>query len=73
MMNLADKVAQAYDNYTDRLHDEYYRDYPECPECGEESLEVTGGRERRGWWSKSVCLNDDCDYSDEDCDVYDDY
>lgn len=68
-----DAIARAYDAYVDRLHDEYYREYPECPECGEPTLEVTGKRERKGWWSKEECLNDECDYSSEDCEIYEDY
>lgn len=68
-----DDIARAYDAYVDRLHDEYYREYPECPECGEPTLEVTGGRERRGWWSKEECFNDGCGYLSEDCELYDDW
>jgi hypothetical protein len=75
-MNLAQAInttQRNYEAYVDRLHDEHYGDLPECPQCGEEALEVTGGRDRRGWWSNSECLNDECDYTDEAFDIYDDY
>lgn len=68
-----DDIARAYDAYVDRLHDEYYREYPECPECGEPTLEVTEGRERRGWWSKEQCFNSGCGYFSEDGELYDDW
>lgn len=68
----AERAGQAYE---DRLLNEYLSEgeYDTCPECEEETLEVTGKRERRGWWSKSECHNEECGYISEDCDVYDDY
>lgn len=71
-MNSIDRTERNYEAHADRLLDEYLTDLPECPECGEESLEVTGGRDRRGWWSDSECTNDECDYSSSDFDIYDD-
>ena len=70
-----DAIARAYDAYVDRLHDEYYREYGECPQCGGDSLDGEGGRSRKGWWSRVWCVSDDCDYETDDCEVYepDDY
>lgn len=66
-------IAKAYEAHVDRLHDEYYGEqYSECPWCGDESVSNSSGRSRRGWWVKSECVNDGCDYSFDDCDTYDD-
>ncbi len=66
-----DRIARAYEAYVDRLHDDYYGDYSDCPECGESTLEVTGGRERRGWWVKHECHNEECCYTFDDAEPYD--
>jgi hypothetical protein len=71
-MNSIDRVERAAQAWEDRLLNDYLTDLPECPECGQESLEVTGGKDRRGWWSDSECLNDECDYTSSDFDIYDD-
>lgn len=65
-------IARAYDAYVDRCHDDYYGgEYGVCPQCGDESLNSTGGRNRHGWWVQSECVNDECGYSFDDCDTYD--
>lgn len=66
-----DAIARAYDAYVDKCHDEYYRDYGVCPECGDESLDGNSGRSRGGWWYEVWCLNDECGYRHDDCQAYD--
>jgi hypothetical protein len=58
------------DAHFDRLHDEYFRDYAECPECGCESLDGESGRSRGGWWWKAWCIEDGCDYEADECEDY---
>lgn len=69
----ADQIARAYDRETDRLHDEYYREYADCPQCGEPTLDGSAGSDRSGQWCKVECLNDECDYAYDDVEIYDDY
>lgn len=65
-----DAIARAYDAYVDRCHDEYYREYGDCPECGHPTLDGTGGSDRGGWWCRVECLNDECDYAYDDVEIY---
>jgi hypothetical protein len=47
-------------------------EYGECPECGDESLEVESGGSRKGRWFTAECQNDECDYANDDVDIYED-
>jgi hypothetical protein len=62
-------AERAWEAQTDRLHDEYYRNYDTCPECGDESVDGKGGKGWAEWW----CMNEDCDYAGDYIQEPDDY
>ena len=72
-MNVIARTERAAQAWQDRLLDDYLTEGTECPECGQNTIESDGGADRRGRWWKDVCENDECDYINEDCDIYDDY
>ena len=58
------------DEHFERLLNEHCTDLPECPECEAPSLDVSEGRDRKGWWYEAECT--ECGYSTDDFEVYDD-
>jgi hypothetical protein len=44
----------------------------ECPECEDESLEYHSGGSRTGRWFTAECQNDECGYSHDDVEIYED-
>lgn len=44
----------------------------ECPECEQETLDYQGGGNRTGRWFTAECQNDECGYSHDDVDIYED-
>jgi hypothetical protein len=53
----------AIDEHFERLLNEHCTDLPECPECDAPSLDVSEGRNGKGWWYEAECTNPDCDYA----------
>jgi hypothetical protein len=51
------------------MHDEYYKEYGTCPECGNESVDEKSGKGWAEWW----CTEEDCDYAGDYVREPDDY